>query len=250
MKRQVNFNEISDGRKYTSSAMVRLGCKDCEGCSACCHQMESAILDPWDIYMLTTHLRCGIERLLQDYLELSVHDGLIVPQLKMAGTNQACGFLNEQGRCGIHAFRPGVCRLFPLGRIYEDGTFFYFLQIHECRAENRSKVKIEKWLGIPQLSRYENYICQWHALTERFCGEFSTWSEEEQKQRNLLVLQTFFMTPYALSGEVGGEREVAEGRSACKDTDVSAEDFYTQFEERLRMIYSQFGWGESPTDRR
>lgn len=219
MKRQVNFNEISDGRKYTSSALVKLGCKECEGCSACCHQMDSAILDPWDIYMLTTHLNCGMEQLLNGYLELSVHDGLIVPQLKMDGAGQACRFLNEHGRCSIHAFRPGVCRLFPLGRIYEDGKFSYFLQIHECKKENRSKVKIQKWLGIPQLTRYEDYICQWHALTERFCGEFPMWSAEEQRERNLLVLQTFFMTAHTLS-----------------------DDFYGQFEERLQMVCAQFGW--------
>ena len=34
MKRQVNMNEISDGKLYGSNDMVKADCGDCEGCSA------------------------------------------------------------------------------------------------------------------------------------------------------------------------------------------------------------------------
>ena len=36
MKREVDLNEISDGRLYSSGDMVKVDCHDCEGCSACC----------------------------------------------------------------------------------------------------------------------------------------------------------------------------------------------------------------------
>ena len=48
----------------------------------------------------------------------------------MNNEKEACYFLNEEGRCSIHSFRPGICRLFPLGRFYEEEGFRYFLQIH------------------------------------------------------------------------------------------------------------------------
>lgn len=212
MQRQIDLNEVSDGKKYHRSDMVKLGCRDCEGCSACCHDMESVILDPWDIYMLTTRLEYTVDKLLESYIELGVVDGLIVLQIKMSGEDKACGFLNESGRCSIHAVRPGICRLFPLGRVYENESFSYFLQTHECKKENRTKVKIEKWLGIPQLAKYETYICKWHQFITEFQKKFPALNAEEQKRQNMLILQNFFLKPY------------------------EKEDFYKQFEERFEMM--------------
>ena len=131
MKRNVSLEEISDGKLYTSNDMVKADCGDCAGCSACCHGMgESIVLDPLDIYRLTTNLEMTFEQLMSQYVELNVVDGVILPNLKMAGPQEACGFLDKNGRCSIHAHRPGICRLFPLGRYYEDGGFKYFLQTH------------------------------------------------------------------------------------------------------------------------
>lgn len=79
-----------------------------------------------------------------------------------SGNTEACSFLNPEGLRSIHAFRPGICRLFPLGRFYENGSFKYFLQVHECPKPNKTKVKIKKWLDTPDLKRYETYICDWH----------------------------------------------------------------------------------------
>ena len=53
MKRNVDLNEISDGRLYSSGDMVKADCRGCEGCSACCRGMGSSIiLDPMDIWRL------------------------------------------------------------------------------------------------------------------------------------------------------------------------------------------------------
>lgn len=52
MRRNVDLNEISDGKLYTSNDMVKADCYECQGCSACCRGMgKSIILDrskaPW-----------------------------------------------------------------------------------------------------------------------------------------------------------------------------------------------------------
>ena len=67
----------------------------------------------------------NFDTLLANYLELNVVDGMVLPNLKMAGEEEACPFLKD-GRCSIHGYRPGICRLFPLGRIYEENGFKYF----------------------------------------------------------------------------------------------------------------------------
>ena len=105
---------------------------------------SSIILDPLDVYRLSINLSKPVNELLAGPLELNVADGIILPNLKMTGTNEACSFLDTDGRCTVHAFRPGICRMFPLGRFYENHSFQYFLQVHECPKTDRSKVKIEK----------------------------------------------------------------------------------------------------------
>ena len=53
MKRDIDIEQVSDGKRYTSNDMVRLGCDDCSGCSDCCRGMGSSILlDPYDAYRL------------------------------------------------------------------------------------------------------------------------------------------------------------------------------------------------------
>ena len=214
MERNINLNEISDGRLYGINDMVKADCGDCAGCSACCRGMgQSILLDPLDIYRLTSCLDCSFEKLLEDSVELNVVEGIILPNLKMNGEGECCAFLNQEGRCRIHPYRPGFCRIFPLGRIYENQSFQYFLQVHECPKENKSKVKVKKWIDTPEWKKNEKFIAEWHY----FLKDLSIYMETDQgenraKEINMSLLKLFYLTPY--------------------DFD---RDFYDQFEERLRV---------------
>lgn len=218
MKREVTLEEISDGKLYTANDMVRADCGDCAGCSACCHGMGgSIVLDPFDVYRLTKGLSTDFDSLLSRSLELNVVDGLILPNMKMSGDAEKCTYLDENGRCSIHPHRPGVCRLFPLGRYYENGTFHYILQTHECRKENPTKIKIKKWLDTPDLKRYEKFVCDWHYFLLDMQERMEAEEEQTKKKVCLFLLQSFYRKPY--------------------DTDA---DFYPQFEERLAQAKAVF----------
>ena len=153
-------------------------------------------------------------------VELQVVDGFIQPNMKMTGKEEQCPFLNEKGRCNIHAIRPGICRLFPLGRCYDgEGGFQYFLQIYECKKEPKSKVKIKNWLGVEEIGRYENFVAQWHYFQKdarKVLGEIS--QEALVKKLHLYLLTLFYQKPY------DGKR-----------------DFYNQFEQRLQEAKQQIG---------
>ena len=70
MKREVDLNEISDGRLYSSGDMVKVDCHDCEGCSACCQGMgDSILLDPMDLWRLQLGKKENFDTLLANYLE-------------------------------------------------------------------------------------------------------------------------------------------------------------------------------------
>jgi hypothetical protein len=211
MERNIDMSEVSDGKLYGLNDMVKAGCDDCKGCSACCHGMgNSIVLDPYDIYRLTTGLNCKFEELLPDKLDLNVVEGIILPNLKMTGIKESCAFLDDAGRCSIHSIRPGICRIFPLGRIYDNGDFQYFLQVNECRKSNRTKVKVKKWIDTPEVGKNQAFISQWHYFLKNISGKLPTLPEDKVKEINMYLLNVFFVTMY-------------EGNR----------DFYEQFEERM-----------------
>ena len=197
MQREGDLASLTDGKLYRSSDMVRLGCNDCEGCSACCKGMgNSVVLDPYDVWRLTRGLGVTFSEMIGKQIMLSVVDGLILPSLNMENQTGACQFLNAEGRCSVHAFRPGICRLFPLGRYYHDGGFSYVLMTGECKRENRSKVKIDKWLGETNLKVYEQFIMQWKDVLEQTREILSeTTDSEEQKKISMSLLQKYYLTP-------------------------------------------------------
>lgn len=198
MERDWNLAEVSDGKLYGIQDMVKVGCNDCKGCSACCHGMgQSIVLDPLDMYHMTIGLNKTPEELLATVLELNTVDGLALPNLKMQG-KEACQFLNEEGRCSIHPYRPGICRIFPLGRLYEENGFHYFLQIHECKAEHKTKIKVKHWIDTEDIQKNEKFILDWHYFLKQYQEQIKQGilQGEEWKQVNLRILNNFYLMPY------------------------------------------------------
>lgn len=230
--------DMNSVKLYSNNDMVKVDCHDCKGCSSCCCDMGQSIwLDPYDVYNLTMYLGKSFEKLLAKEIELHVEDGLILPNIRMVvegsqateqpekevtiGMEQEpkCSFLNEEGRCSIHEYRPGFCRLFPLGRNYEGDKLTYFLLEDACTASNKTKIKVNKWLNVPRLKEYENFVVTWHKLTKGLRAFYADNVENEAvvKAINMQFLQMFYLTPY------------------------EEKDFYSQFEERMQKMYSFFG---------
>lgn len=214
MRREIDLREVSDGKLYDVNDMAKLGCQDCEGCSACCRGMgESIILDPLDVFRITLYLDRCFEEMLNNEFELNVVDGIILPYLNM-GENEVCPFLNKSGRCDIHPSRPGICRIFPLGRYYDNHDFKYFLQKNECAKKKRTKVKVGKWVDVPDYEKNKEFLIKWHYFLNDVENSMNQKNDiNYSKQCCLLILRLFYMNPY--------------------DSD---RDFYEQFEERMTKM--------------
>ena len=90
MKREGSLEALTDGKLYRSSDMARLGCNDCEGCSACCRGMgNSVVLDPYDVWRLEQGLQLPMAQMIGKQIMLSVIDGLILPSINMEGPPQS-----------------------------------------------------------------------------------------------------------------------------------------------------------------
>lgn len=221
MRRGVTLEEISDGKRYTREDMVQIGTGGCKGCHACCCGTGHAVvLDPLDVHRLMQGLERNFFELMQRYLDASLVDGIVLPNLRMEGAGQRCPFLSREGRCRIHAFRPGICRLFPLARYYEDGRFYYILQTGQCRKEETSKIKIRQWMDTPDLERYEDFVTRWHYFLKELQA-LAQQSPSDEKAVSMYVLSRFYGLPYE------AER-----------------DFYAQFDRRLSEAKENFGLGE------
>lgn len=108
-------------------------------------------------------------------------------------------------------YQTGNLSPFSPWTFYENGGFQYFLQIHECRNQNRTKVKVKKWIDTPDLKQNTEYILKWHDFVNDVQEKLMKVADEGLFKRvNLFLLQHFFIELYH-----------------------SDEDFYEQFNGRL-----------------
>lgn len=186
----------TDGKFYELDQMVRVNCQECVGCHECCVGMgDTIVLDPYDIWMLKRATDMSAQELMnKGLISLKVADGLVLPYIQMDSKTDACPFLNVQGRCSIHTHRPGMCRLFPLGRNYEEGTLNYILLTDACPKKNRSKIKVGQWIGVRPETAYHEFVLRWHDFRKKVAGMFETAQGEEQKSFAVYVLQSFYLS--------------------------------------------------------
>lgn len=218
------INPDSDGRFYERTDLVRANCHDCMGCYKCCTGMgDSIVLDPYDMYLLRTRVGLGLEVLLQKgYVSLGNYEGMILPHIEMGRENQ-CSFLDENKRCSIHENRPGICRLFPLGRNYSEGKMNYILLTKACENKNRSKIEVQKWLGIFEAKEYHEFVIAWHYFRKEMTKLFQNENEDQIRDVNMYLLNVFFVQPDAVFSKENPETM-----------------FYEWFREKLQKIKSAF----------
>ena len=202
-------------RLYGPQDMVRISSSACAGCGACCRGMgDTIVLDPYDVWQLTYGLGNSFEEMMGVNIDLHVEEGVILPHLMMRSDTQGCTFLGTDGRCTIHLHRPGICRLFPLGRQFDEEKTSYFIVPEGCVKGGLSKVRIDKWLGIPDLPAYENYKAQWHSLIRLLKARIAAEpSDEVRRNINLYFLRVFYMAPYEGVSSAGAFYREAADRS-------------------------------------
>lgn len=79
----------------------------CHACSRCCHD-KIIHLNPYEVTRLAHNRGIGTSEFLSQYTDSA---GTALKRVE----DGACVFLTENG-CGVHADRPLVCRIYPLGR--------------------------------------------------------------------------------------------------------------------------------------
>jgi Fe-S-cluster containining protein len=91
-------------RSYTRESLFSY---DCHACRRCCHDKIIRV-NPYEVGRLARNRQMGTTEFLSHY---TTANGTTLKHTEEG----ACVFLTAEG-CGVHADRPLVCRLYPLGR--------------------------------------------------------------------------------------------------------------------------------------
>ena len=133
----------------------------------------------------------------------------------MNDDDKKCSFLNNEGRCNIHSKRPNICRLFPLGRVYQDDDFKYFLQVGNCSKNDLKEIGVKEWIGIDNYEENRLFILEWHKFIKALTFRLKFVRDElEIKNMNQIVLDNFYNINF---------------------------DFYNEFNKRLPKVKSLLG---------
>jgi len=153
----------------------------CYGCGKCCKNRQDILLNPRDLFRLAVYLKLTPEQVIAHYGHKYLGQNSCIPlvRLKPVGKNNCCPFLNGN-RCAVHASKPIVCALFPLGRYkkraeenpdaqMETG---YILQPVTCSGHKPTTVRTHlESFGIPI---QDDFFVKWSetlAYLTTFCGE-------------------------------------------------------------------------------
>lgn len=194
MRKEQSLESISDGKLYDINSMVKADARGCDGCSACCHDVGDLVeLSPYDVFHLMKATDMNLNQLLDDHIQLRTVDKLTIPFLNMDSVTKACKFLDEKGRCSVHSNRPDICRLFPLGRVYGQDEFKYFLQVDACVKPSLGKIKVKRWLGQDRYKDHKDFVMAWYHLLKAFKFRIKfVYDEEELKELNNLFVHSFY----------------------------------------------------------
>ncbi len=182
MRKQASLENISDGKLYDINSMVKADARGCHACSACCHDVGDLVeLSPMDVDRLMKAKQFSFDQLIGSYISLGKVGKLQIPFLKMTGPEKACSFL-DGGFCQVHDMRPDICRLFPLGRVYHNEDYKYFLQVDACVKSKLGKIKVKRWLGYDRYLDHKAFILSWHQVMKAM--EFRLKFIYDEKQLN------------------------------------------------------------------
>ncbi len=114
--------------------LVELAC-GMDGCeSNCCTKSAPIILNPYEISLICRESGMRYEDLL-DIVDTDRAKGF---PLVMLPRDPSCHFWTSKG-CRIYTSRPLACRLFPLGRVFENGASHIVLpELNVCSGFSRA----------------------------------------------------------------------------------------------------------------
>jgi len=153
----------------------------CYGCGKCCKNRDDILLNAQDLFRLARHLKLTPKQVVERHGETYIgsQSGIPIVRLKPVGKNQICPLLKDN-RCSVHASKPNVCALYPLGRYQKasktdpgvPAESGYFVWPVTCGGHKLTTVRAHlESFGIPL---EDEFHAKWNEILiflVGFCGE-------------------------------------------------------------------------------
>jgi Fe-S-cluster containining protein len=170
----------------------------CYGCGRCCKNREDILLSPKDLFNIAVALGKTTKEVMESVCDRYIGGSSRIPlvRLKPIGQNKVCPLLKDN-RCIVHALKPAVCALFPLGRFVKynakDGgvdisgeeSVGYLRSPIECGGHRNNTVR--SWLESFGLDPKDPYYLRW---TDFFMS-MSTYVHRLENAKRKLPQQGF-----------------------------------------------------------
>ena len=176
----------------------------CDQCGDCCRNREDILLTPFDLFRIAGHLGIAPGEVVKNHCETYIGSSSHFPVVRLlpVGEEKACPFLKEN-RCSIHASKPTVCALFPLGRAMQYGALkgdqarklFYILQDVKCGVRDQTHTVVE-WLGEFELEGSEAWFLEWTDNLEKFVTLIQQLDEMLSDELMQTLLNVVFVEIY------------------------------------------------------
>jgi len=173
----------------------------CLGCGKCCKNREDIILTARDLFNIAKRLNMSTEKAIEKYCNKYIGPQSRIPLIRLQprGVNHVCPLLQDK-KCIVHAVKPAVCALFPLGRYIECSKTGidpktvtaetlkteYIIQPIEC-GRSRGHNTVRSWLEKFNMPIEDEFFTEWHALV-MFAGDFCRDYEEKVSEDTMSMI--------------------------------------------------------------
>jgi Fe-S-cluster containining protein len=187
----------------------------------CCRNVQVR-LDPCDVVDLARGLGVPTGEVLTRHVTLAAGPGGWPVATLSQAAHGPCAFLQADGRCGVYAHRPTVCRTAPLGRVLErDGRErLFFAKPHPgcagCFAGAPTQTARE-WQAASGLSVRYPHAEAYQRLADRAARElgFAAWASPQVVNRLVAYLFDVDAWQVELALDLSDDEALRRGRAAA-----------------------------------
>ena len=165
----------------------------CNACGQCCKNRDDILLNPYDLYRIANHLNIEMGQVIQDYCVWYVGQTSKLPVVTV-NIKDTCPFL-ENNRCRIHAAKPTVCALYPLGRAGTEDGIRYIVQDVKCGTDEEEQT-VRSWLSGYGLDDSEEWFAKWQSTIIPLTGRMNAIAEKASERIMNMVAQGLLVALY------------------------------------------------------
>ena len=176
----------------------------CTMCGKCCINREDILLTPKDIYGMSKELAVKPEEFFERYCETYIGDSSRIPivRLKPRGAIKKCPLLKDR-KCLVHASKPAVCAMFPIGRClrltrygnpleeFATERIEYIFTDPGCGDDTETHT-VREWLQDFHIPEEDEFFIKWHQIVFELGSCFREAEEKKYSDRlDMLWMVTF-----------------------------------------------------------